>query len=327
MSKRISAFFLLFLALACAGADIVWPTESKAFANGEPVENFIQPTQGGAIASGLFGDVRNGGYRFHEGIDVKPVRRSKKGEALDEIYCAADGVVAMASSMPGNSLYGRYVVVVHDSLDVPVYTLYAHLGSVNAGIRAGERVRAGQTIGIMGRSSSSGLPKTQSHLHFEMGLRMSDNFQPWYDSKKFGSKNHFGNYNGMNLTGFDPLHMFETAKAGKLASFKAYIQSLPTAYVVRIYTKKTPDFVKMYPMLVDDDGQKVGWDVHFTWYGLPQKFARIKDPRGGAREGDVEVVMHNPDEMQRKCRRFVVIDSKGNVVITDDMKDHLRLIF
>jgi len=327
MFKKFLFAFAVFTALFNARADMVWPTESDAFAKGAPYKDFIQPTRAGNPESGLFGDVRSNGYRFHEGIDIKPVRRSKKNEPLDEIYAAMSGVVRVVNTTAGYSGYGRYIVIVHDDLDVPVYTLYAHLGSIEKDIVPGTRVEAGRKLGIMGRSASYAIQTQQAHLHFEIGLRLSDSFDAWYKSKKFGSPNYFGNYNGMNLVGFDALGVYTAAKEGKLKNFKSYIQSLPTAYVVRVYTRKTPDLARFYPALVDNEGENVGWDIHFTWFGLPQKLERIKDPRSGAREGEVEVVMHNPDEMKRKCRCLVVVDSKGNVVITDDMKDQLKLIF
>ena len=84
----IRAFALAFALAAAARADLVWPTESKAFGNGAPYEEFIQPTASGRPESGLFVDTRNNGYRFHEGIDIKPVRRDRKGEALDGVFAA-----------------------------------------------------------------------------------------------------------------------------------------------------------------------------------------------------------------------------------------------
>lgn len=44
-----------------------------------------------------------------------------------------------------------------------------------------------------------------------------------------------------------------------------------------------------------------------TWYGLPKKFERIKNPRPGAKSGEVEIVSYNPEEISRKCRRLLTI--------------------
>ena len=327
--KRCAAVVAFAIALSATYAsELLWPTESKAFAEGEPPVKFLQPTASGNPMSGAFGDVRNNGYKFHEGIDIRPVRRNRKGEALDEVYFAMDGTVRMINKIAGNSGYGRYVVVSHEDADVEVYTLYAHLSEIDAGFSIGSRVKAGQKVGIMGRSASYPIAKAQSHLHFEIGLRLGDSFDRWYISKKYRQKNHFGNFNGMNLYGFDPLAFFYAAKEGRINSgFAGYIQSLPTAFVVRVYTRSVPDFVKIYPALTDSNGHDCGWDIHFTWYGLPQKFERIKNPRADAKEGEFEIVKYNAEELKRKCRKMVHVDKDGRAGALEGLKEILRKIF
>jgi len=239
-----------------------------------------------------------------------------------------DGKVRMINKIAGNSGYGRYVVVEHPKADVEVYTLYAHLAEIEKGLVVGSDVKAGQKAGKMGRSARYPIGKQQAHLHFEIGVRYTDNFEKWYASKKYTEKNFFGNYNGMNLVGFDPYKFYEDARAGKVnGGFADYIKGLPTALVVRVYTRAVPSFVKLYPALVDNKGDSCGWDIHFTWYGMPQKFERVKDPRAGARAGEVEIVKYNPSELNHKCRRMVSFDKKGHPVMTEDLKEMLRKIF
>ena len=325
---RLSVLLACSLAWARAEAAVVWPTPSKLFAEGAKPEEFLQPTASGKPMSGAFGDVRSDGWQFHEGIDIKPAKRSKKGEALDSVYCAMDGKIAMINTVAGNSGYGRYVVVTHGgALDADIYTLYAHLSEVDSDISVGSEVKAGDRLGRMGRSAYYGIPKSRAHLHFEVGLRISDSFDRWYYSKKFKEKNFFGNYNGLNLEGFDPLAFFQAAKDGKLKSVTEYVKSLPTALVVRVYTRKTPDFAKIYPSLTDLSGYPYGWDIHFTWHGLPKKMERIKNPRQGAKSGEVEIRQYSPKELSRKCKRMVRFDKQGNPVPTNELKDKLRKIF
>lgn len=318
-----------FIASAAFGADaVLWPTESRAFDRGEPFENFIQPTAGNLPPSGLFGDVRNGGYRFHEGIDIKSVRRDRKGEPLDDVYAAMDGKVVMANHVAGNSSYGRYVVLEHPQCDVAVYTLYAHLREIDPGVKAGAEVKAGARLGMMGRSATYKISRDCAHLHFEVGLRCGSNFDRWYNARNYKTKNRFGNFNGMNLVGMDPLDFMKAARDGRLDSgFGNYIKSQKTAFVVRFYTKKTPDFAKLYPGLVEDGGVKAGWDIYFTWFGLPQKMTRIKNPRIGATEGEFEITQYDPNEINRKCRRFISVDANGNLRHTKLLVDTLQKMF
>ena len=88
-AKKFLLSILTAAALATANADIRWPTPSKDFAQGKPPAEFLQPTVSGNPASGGFGDVRNNGYRFHEAIDIKPTKRNRRGEPLDDINAAS----------------------------------------------------------------------------------------------------------------------------------------------------------------------------------------------------------------------------------------------
>ena len=197
---------------------LVWPTPNPAFSKGEGPEGFLQPTVSGRVISGAFGSVRDGGRRFHEGLDLKPVSRDKKGEATDSIFAAMKGVVRHVSNRPGASNYGRYVVLEHPEESPPVYTLYAHLAEIATGLEVGRAVEAGAVLGVMGRSTNGEtIPKERAHLHFEIGLRMTDSFAAWYRERGFGSPNTQGLWNGMNLTGIDPLEVFTRAREGKFA--------------------------------------------------------------------------------------------------------------
>ncbi len=331
MQKLAYLVACLALLTSLVRADIVWPTPSKAFANGEPYTAYIQPTASGKPESGLFGDVRSNGWKFHEGIDIAPISRNRKGEALDDIYAALDGKIALINRVAGNSGYGRYIVIEHPSCDVPIYTLYAHLAEIDGHIALASQVKAGERIGRMGRSARYSIARAQSHLHFEMGLKLSNHFDKWYrESKRFKEKNFFGNYNGINLAGFDALDFYNKARNCEInGGFKGYIQSLPVALVVRVYTKRTPDFVKNYPSLVDMSGTPYGWDISLTWFGMPVKMERVKNPRAGARESEVEIVKYNPEEITRKCKgkRFIEFDRKGGLKIRDELKDLIMRIF
>ena len=73
-------------------------------------------------------------------------------------------------------LYGRYVVVDRGIIDDVghVVSLYAHLESVDPGIRPGMWVVAGQPLGGIGnsgtRSGASGSSYEQLHLHWELHI-------------------------------------------------------------------------------------------------------------------------------------------------------------
>lgn len=311
--SRLSVFAALLLAICLpASAELTWPTPNPAFQNGEPIEAYVQPTVSGRVESGLFGCTRNGGRRFHEGLDLYPVERDRRGEAVDSIYSVLPGRVVHVNSVAGHSGYGRYVVVEHDG-EVPAYhTLYAHLARVNRGIVPGARVEAGTVLGIMGRSASYTIPKSRAHLHFEMGLRLTDDFQSWFDRQPFGSENFHGMWNGMNLVSVDPLDFYQSVRTGRVTNFFEYLKQLPAAARVRVYSRAVPDFVRNFPALVTRpyaDRTVVAWDIAFTQYGLPKAWTpRFAEERLAGQPGNVQLIACNPALTEdQNCREVVTL--------------------
>lgn len=317
------------------GSEIVWPTPGRAFAEGAAMIDVVQATASGRPSSGLFGCVRNDGRRFHEGIDIAPVARDRRGNALDQVYAVLPGVVSYIGSVAGNSGYGRYVVIEHTQADVAVYTLYAHLASIDSGLSVGQQVEPGTVLGIMGRSAGGyTIPVSQSHLHFEVGLRLSDDFQPWYAAQKFGSPNRQGVYNGMNLSGMDPTHFWETVRAGTFSDFAEYIEALPTAFTLRIKAAQVPDFVRRYPKLVRGASPAAGvagWQIDFTWYGLPKTWVPLGADSFApqTREGDIALISFAPSVFEGTCRNTLVFDPKdpSSVRLGRGIVQELKKIF
>lgn len=293
-----------------ADASLIWPTPNPAFQNGEPIGAFIQPTASGVPESGLFGCVRNSGSRFHEGLDLFPIKRDSRGEAADPVYAVLPGKVVHASRVSGYSSYGRYVVIEHDQ-EVPSYhTLYAHLASVADGIMPGARVEAGTVIGMMGRSATYTIPRSRAHVHFEIGFRLTDDFQAWYEAQKFGSKNRHGIWNGMNLVSVDPLAFYKSIRKGEVQNLYEHLHRLPAVARIRIYSNKVPNFVKNYSALVTKpfEGRAVvAWDVAFTEYGLPKEWTpRFADENLPGQPGEVKVIAYNRTLLEAQtCRRVL----------------------
>jgi Membrane proteins related to metalloendopeptidases len=307
----ISVFVTVSLLPQFASA-LIWPTPNPAFQNGEPIDRFIQPTVSGVPESGLFGCVRNDGHKFHEGLDLFPLKRSKSGEAADPVYAVLPGRVVHVNSTAGYSSYGRYIVIQHDG-EVPAFhTLYAHLAKVDDAIRPGVRVQTGTILGVMGRSAAGySIPKTRAHLHFEIGFRLSDHFQDWYDNQKFGSANHHGNWNGMNMVGLNPLDYYQSVRLGRVTNLYEYLKQLPAVARIRIYTSQVPDFVGLYPSLVTRPyaGQKlVAWDIAFSEFGVPKEWTpRFAGEAGlSGQPGNVQVIAYDPTILEAQTCRQVL---------------------
>ena len=277
MSQR-TRLALLILGLATvtlSATEVVWPTTLDLGAV-RSAQDYLQPTVSGRLESATFGMVREEGQRFHEGVDIRPGRRDAAGEPLDLVRAAMDGQVAYVNPHV-NGPYGRYVVLMHPGAELPVYSLYAHLASVEPTVRLGAFVRRGLTLGRMGRSSAGVTPITpdRAHLHFEVGLLLSTGFNAWYaaqpDNRK--SPNQHGLFNGQNLIGMDPLPLLSQRSADVLA----LLRRQPTALTVVLRAAKTPDFVARYPALARGERAKaVGWYVEFSWQGMPLRWTALE---------------------------------------------------
>ena len=277
MSRR-SGLTLLLLGLATApllATEIVWPTTLDLTAV-RTAEDYLQPTVSGRLDSATFGMVREDGQRFHEGIDIRPGRRDAAGEALDLARAAMDGQVAYVNPYVNGS-YGKYVVLVHPGAELPVYSLYAHLASIDPAVKLGVFTRRGVTLGRMGRTSAGASPITpdRAHLHFEVGLVLSTGFNAWYaaqpDNRK--SPNLHGLFNGQNLIGMDPLPLLSQRSVDVLA----LLRRQPTALTVVLRAAKTPDFVARYPALARGErGKAAGWYVEFSWQGMPLRWTALE---------------------------------------------------
>lgn len=276
MSRSASVVCLALLCTALRAAEFGWPTSMEpAFTR--RLEDFVQPTVSGRIESALFGMTRENGRRFHEGVDIRPAFHDRMGEAADAILAAADGEVMHLNHWT-NGPYGIFVVLWHADAKAPHYTLYAHMARISPAIRVGAKVQRGLTLGTMGRTAdrSDPIPQSRAHLHFEVGLLLSGNFNRWHDAQaqNRGSKNHHGVWNGQNLIGVDPLPIL---RAGRADLFEE-VRRIPAALACALRCAKTPDFALRYPALTEGDAAgAAGWRIEFTWHGLPRRWTALPE--------------------------------------------------
>ncbi|MBM4511350.1 peptidoglycan DD-metalloendopeptidase family protein [Rhodococcus hoagii] len=111
----------------------------------------------------------------HKGID-------RAGPVGTPIYAFTDGRVVESGPASG---FGNWIVIDHE-IDGKVYsTVYGHMFDDGLMVKAGDHVRAGQQIAVIGNAGQS----TGAHLHFEVwdGGRLPDgvgnavNPQSWID--------------------------------------------------------------------------------------------------------------------------------------------------
>ncbi len=267
---------------AAAAKDLAYslPTENDALYHGGGDAYFMycdrlfEKVKSQPWEAGTYGFVRNPFRlqdgrilysRFHEGIDVKPMRRDADGVPLDPVYPVARGVVAYVNDKPGLSNYGRYVVIAHDVPEGTVYSLYAHLASTSC--KAGQKVGPKDKIGVLGYSGV-GLDRKRAHCHLELCLMINSQYE------KFApADNKHGNFNGLNLVGIDAAPILLASKGGKPVSLKDVLAKLPEHYRVRVPRAGTMDLLKRHRFLYKGKpGQHpapVSLDIAFTAEGVP----------------------------------------------------------
>src|SRR5712671_2888514 len=121
------------------------PTANRALFEKGGEERFFVGTAGKPWTTGIFGCVRSEGAQMHEGLDIRCLQRDKRGEPTDAVMATADGRVAYINSRPSLSNYGNYIVLRHRVDGLEIYSLYAHLHEVRAGLKVGQSVKTGET--------------------------------------------------------------------------------------------------------------------------------------------------------------------------------------
>jgi murein DD-endopeptidase MepM/ murein hydrolase activator NlpD len=264
--------------LATAAVDLALPTDNHHLFTGEPEKfymyvdryfdgNHTQPWEGGS-----YGYVRTsqrvGGQviqtKFHEGIDISPIKRDKAGNPLDLICSIAEGKVVYISAIAGRSNYGKYVVVEHNWENSPVYSLYAHLADITC--KLNDPVTKGAVLGRMGYTGE-GITRVRSHLHLEIALMLSGRFDDWAPKQL----NYHGAFNGMNLAGADVAGYFLAHKANPNLTFPQYLVNYPAYFKVTLPNNGAIDLATRYPWLIRSNAAKASssWEISFSETGMP----------------------------------------------------------
>lgn len=184
--------------------------------------------------SGFQSDYRGGDYRYdgHDAIDAGPMGFDAQDAGIP-LYAAANGTVAQVQdgyfdrettmgSRPGN-----FVLIDHGN---NWQTLYYHFAANTIAVKAGDVVKAGQVIGLMGSAGSS----TGTHVHYTAiyrGCQVEAGVAPtsyWLDPllymgdyPTFGSRTGISGYTASSDGGErrEPIGSFSTADANRTAFF------------------------------------------------------------------------------------------------------------
>src|SRR5215470_5267634 len=263
------------------GLDLVLPTDNDALFSGDGagfyqyIERDYQGVKSTPWEGGQYGFVRDptdtaGGVvytRFHEGIDIRPLYRDAHGEPLDEVRAIADGKVVHVNPVTGYSNYGKYIVIEHRWGGSNYYSLYGHLSSITT--QPGDTVKRGQRIAVMG-CTGTGLNRERAHLHLEVNLMLSHEFEQWYNTFFRNDPNHNGIYNGMNLAGLDVARLYLGLRKNPALTIPEFLNDEETFYKVTLPKTRHFDLPTLYPWMLAA-GKRGGssWEVSFARSGVP----------------------------------------------------------
>jgi murein DD-endopeptidase MepM/ murein hydrolase activator NlpD len=263
--------------------DLVLPTDNDALFSGDGAAfyQYVERNYNGVKSTpwqgGQYGFVRDptgtaGGMvytRFHEGIDIRPLHRDANGEPLDEVRAIADGKVVHTNLVPGYSNYGKYVVVEHRWDGSNYYSLYGHLSSI--AVHSGDTVKRGQAIAIMGYTGV-GINRERAHLHLELDLMFSHQFEAWHDAFFRNDPNHNGVYNGLNLAGLDVARLYLALRKNPSLTIHEFFNDEEVFYKVTLPKSRHFDLLRLYPsLLAGKRNEKSSWEVSFARSGVPLK--------------------------------------------------------
>ncbi len=287
-SARVFSSLITFGVLLLSAAASLWagdlrlvlPTDNEAIYSDDPsafymyTDRNFEGVRSKPWNGGCYGFARNpkrfGGNilmtRFHEGIDIKPVRRDSAGEPLDDVRSISDGKVVHTSPNSSHSNYGRYVVVRHDWDAGPFYSLYAHLNTIF--VKPGQSVSAGTPLGRLGYTGA-GINRERAHVHVELNMMLSKGFERWHD-RHYTTPNHHGIYNGLNLVGVDVAAVFHTLKAQPHTTMPDFIRYTAPYYKVMVPKSSKLDILDLYPWLKTGSGLGAhSWEIAFSNVGIP----------------------------------------------------------
>ncbi len=272
---------LLPLTQAAEPLNLLLPTDNDAILKGNPEDFYMytyrsfEGTSSKPWQAGSYGFVRNMkrvpegiiGTRFHEGVDIRPVKRDSSGRPRDEVRTIATGVVAYVNASSSGSNYGKYVVVAHNWGYRPVFSLYAPLATID--VTTGQRVLAGGKLGRMGYTGA-GINRERAHVHLELVLVLSLRFDDWH-KEVMGASNPHGIHNGLNLSGMDFPTLLLALQKNPDLTIPAYLKTVPVYYKVTIPRRGPLEMIQRYPWMAIGDHSRPSpsWVISFSASGLP----------------------------------------------------------
>jgi hypothetical protein len=137
-------------------------------------------------------------------------------------------------------------------------------------VQSGDTVKRGQRIAVMGYTGT-GLNRERAHLHLELNLLLSHQFEAWYNTFFRNDPNHNGIYNGMNLIGLDIARLYLALRNDPSLTIPEFLRREETFYKVTLPKSRHFELPKLYPWMFTtaSRNEKSSWEVSFAQSGVP----------------------------------------------------------
>lgn len=308
------------------------PTANRALMEPGGEARFFAPTVGKTWEAGTYGCVRSDGWQLHEGLDILRLHTNASGEPTDPVMAAGDGLVCYVNRRAGLSNYGNYIILRHVVEGMEIYSIYAHLSEIAATLRIGQNVRAGEVIGVLGRTANTRerIGKERAHLHFELALLANDQFVGWYRKYRPGQRDDHGPWNGQNFLAFDARQVFLLQRQmGTTFSLLAWLRAQPV--LCRVFIRQSElALIQRYPVLLRrnptaEQAGIAGYEVAVNYAGVPTEIVprAAHEVKGTARYQLLSV--NEAEQKKNPCKRLVV-QSNGHWQLTKHGEEWLSLL-
>lgn len=290
VSRSLALTLISYLSCSSATAEelplgLKLPTYNNYIFSSEPqkfymyTDRYFDGKKSKPWTAGQYGYVRNLlttsegviGTRFHEGIDIRPMKRDSAKRPMDYVRPIANGKVVYVNDVASNSNYGKYVVVEHNwgrSMG-SFYSLYAHLAVIDCNI--GDKVDNTKALAKMGYTGS-GINRERAHLHLELNVMAQSDFTNWH-KKYFGSHSGHGSYNGLNMNGLNVAKLLINHHSNPQLKLSDFIKQIPVYFKVTVPRKAgvAIDIATRYPWMQKGNHSlpTPSWEISYASSGFP----------------------------------------------------------
>ena len=142
------------------------PNNPLAPCPGDALSSYnLAPSSPGNYRGGTYGNTRNAGTKFHDGIDIAAVPGTPLVAAHEGVITAIRTSFAPGQYSKGS--YGNYVEIRSIINGQTVYLKYNHLDDVALGLTVGTNVIQGSNIGTTGTTGNAASRGVIPHLHLQ----------------------------------------------------------------------------------------------------------------------------------------------------------------